>query len=61
MTSSSAEVQQPSYDTLSSIEDWFWHQGNMLDWRQQELDYAYSEQLAHADTQKATVSFLSMT
>lgn len=31
------------HNTLSSIEDWFTHQSQTLDWKQRELDYAYAD------------------
>ncbi|KAL8587821.1 hypothetical protein ACOMHN_021039 [Nucella lapillus] len=34
---------QKTQKTLSSIEDWFNHQSQTLDWKQRELDYAYAD------------------
>ncbi|XP_076459014.1 tensin-3-like isoform X4 [Babylonia areolata] len=44
------EQPQSHQKTLSSIEDWFKHQSQTLDWKQRELDYAYAEHYDRAWT-----------
>ena len=47
------------HNTLSSIEDWFTHQSQTLDWKQRELDYAYADHYDLEDGQAQSVSCLS--